>query len=129
MARSAEQKRIVGDHFHLQSEGAVGNDRADIPAANDAERLAEDLHAHELVLFPLAGAGGSIGFRDLSRQRQHQRNRVLRGGDRIAERRVHHDDAARSRGRNVDIVDADAGAADHLQILGVLEDFCRHLGG
>ena len=29
----------------------------------------------------------------------------------------------------VDIVDADAGAADHFQLLGVVEDFGRHLGG
>ena len=30
------------------------------------------------------------------------------------------------RGRNVDIVDADAGAADHLQVLRALEDLRRH---
>ena len=33
------------------------------------------------------------------------------------------------RGRDVDIVDADAGAADHLQLLRLLEDLRRHLGG
>ena len=123
------QERIVGDHLHLQAERAVGDDRADIAAADDAERLAEDLDAHELVLLPLAGAGRGVGFRDLPRQRQHQRDGVLGGGDRIAERRVHHDDAARGRRRNVDIVDADAGAADHLQVLGLLQDLRRHLGG
>ena len=53
---------------------------------------------------------------NLAGQRQHQRDGVLGGGDRIAERRVHHDDAARGGGGNVDIVDADAGAADHLQV-------------
>ena len=37
------------------------------------------------------------------------------GGDRIAERRVHHDDAALGGGRHVDIVDADAGPADDAQ--------------
>ena len=34
------QERIVGDHLHLQADGAVGDDRADIAAADDAERLA-----------------------------------------------------------------------------------------
>ena len=35
----------------------------------------------------------------------------------------------RGRRRDIDIVDADAGAADHLQVLGVLENLRRHLGG
>src|SRR5436190_1637055 len=42
---------------------------------------------------------------------------MLGGRDRIAERRVHHDDAFRGRGGNVDIVDANAGTADYLQVL------------
>ena len=96
---------------------AVGDDRADIAAADDAERLAGDLDAHEAVLLPLAGLGRGVGLRDLARQREHQRDGVFGGGDRIAERRVHHDDAARRRRRDVDIVDADAGAADHLEVL------------
>ena len=129
MARSCDRNGIVGDHLHLQADGAVGDDRADIAAADDAERLAEDLHAHEAVLLPLAGAGGGVGFRDLAGQRQHQRDGVLGGGDGIAEGRVHHDDALGGGGRDVDIVDADAGAADHLQVLGRCEDLRRHLGG
>ena len=60
-----------------------------------------------------------------ARQREHQRDRVLGGGDRIAERRVHHDDALGGRRRNVDVVDADAGAADHLQALRLLQDLRR----
>ena len=120
---------IVGDHLHLQPDGAVGDDRADIAAADDAQRLAENFHAQKFVLLPLAGAGRGVGFGDLPRQRQHQRDGVLGGGDRIAERRVHHDDAARGGGGNVDIVDADAGAADHFEAFCLLDNFCRHLGG
>ena len=48
--------------------------------------------------------------------REHQRNRVLGSRDRIAERRVHHNDAPARGGGNVDIVDADAGAANHFEI-------------
>ena len=40
--------------------------------------------------------------------------RVLGGGDGVAERRVHDDDALGGRRLDVDVVDADAGAADHL---------------
>jgi hypothetical protein len=69
-----------------------------------------------------------IGLRNFARQRQHQRNRMFGGRDRIAEGRVHHDDALGGRGRNLDIVDADAGAADHLQLLGLLDDLGGRLG-
>ena len=111
------EERIVGDHPHAQAERAVDHDRADIAGADHAERLAGDLDPHEAVLLPLAGLCRRIGLRNLPREREHQRDGVFGGGDRIAERRVHHDDALRGRGRDVDIVDADAGAADHLQAL------------
>ena len=122
------QIRIVGDHFHLQADGAVGDDRADIAAADDAERLGENLDAQKFVLFPFAGARRGVGFGNLARQRQHQGDGVLGGGDRIAERRVHHDDAAGGRRRNVDVVDADAGAADHLQAFRLLQHFGGDFG-
>ena len=122
------QERIVGDHLHLQADGAVGDDRADIAAADDAQRLAENLDAEEFVLLPFAGTGRGIGFGNLPRQRQHQRDGVLGGGDRIAERRVHHDDAARGRGGNIDIVDADAGAADDFQAIGLFQKLGGDLG-
>ncbi len=108
---------------------AVGDDRADIAAADDAQRLAGDLDAHEAVLLPLAGLGGGVGLRNLPRQREHQRDGVLGGGDRIAERRVHHDHALGGGGRDVDVVDADAGAADHLEVLGLLQELGGDLGG
>ena len=66
---------------------------------------------------------------DLARQREHHRDGVLGGGDRIAERRVHHDDALGGRGRDVDVVDADAGAADDLQLRRLLQQLLGDLGG
>ena len=42
----------------------VGDDRADIAAADDAERLAGDLDAHEAVLLPLAGLRRGVGLRE-----------------------------------------------------------------
>ncbi len=123
------QERIVGDHLHAQAERAVGDDGADVAAADDAQRLAGDFHAHEAVLFPLAGLRGRVGLRDLARQREHHGDGVFGGRDRIAERRVHHDDALRRCRGNIDIVDADAGAADHLEMRRLLENFRRDLGG
>ena len=94
----------------------VADDRADIAAADDAERLAGDLDAHEAVLLPLAGLRRGVGLGQLAGHGEHHGDGVLGGGDRIAERRVHHDDAAPRGGGNIDIVDADAGAADDLEI-------------
>ena len=107
---------------------ARGDDRADVAAADDAERLAGQLDAHEAVLFPFARLGRGVGRRDLAGEREHQRDGMLGGGDRIAEGRVHHDDAARRRGGNVDVVDADAGAADDLQLRRALEQLGGDLG-
>ena len=66
------------------------------------------------VLLPLAGLGGGVGGGDLAGQGEHHGDGVLGGGDRVAERRVHHHDARGGGGRDVDVVDADAGAADDL---------------
>ncbi len=65
------QEGIEGDDLHLEAQGPVGNDRADVAAADDAERLGKQLDAHEAVLLPLAGARRSIGFGDLPGQRHH----------------------------------------------------------
>ena len=52
---------------------------------------------------------------DFAGEREQHRDGMLGGGDRIAERRVHDDDAARRGGGHVDRVDADPGAADDLE--------------
>ena len=57
------QERIVGDHLHPQAERPVGDDRADIAGADQAERLAGQLDPHEAVLLPFAGLGRGIGGR------------------------------------------------------------------
>jgi hypothetical protein len=54
---------------------------------------------------------------------------MLGSGDRIAERCVHHDDATRGGGRNLDIVDADAGAANDLELGCLLQQLGCRLGG
>jgi hypothetical protein len=115
-ARSFDRNGSIGEHMHLQARWRLRDDRADIAAADHAERLAGDLDAHELRLLPLAGLGRGVGFGQLAGDGEHHRDGVFGGGDRVAEGRVHHDDAAARGGRNVDIVDADAGAADHLEI-------------
>ena len=120
--------RVVGDDAHAQADGAVGDDRADIAAANQAERLAGQFHAHEAVLFPLAGFGGGAGFWDLAGEGEHHGDGVLGGGDGVAVRGVHHHDAGGGGGFDVNIVHTDAGPADHLEVAGGVEQFARDLG-
>ena len=53
-----------------------------------------------------------VRLRDVASLREQQRQRVLGGGQHVRLRRVHHHHAA-TRGRlDVDVVEADAGAAD-----------------
>src|SRR5581483_9957302 len=59
----------------------------------------------------------------------HQRDGVLGGGDGVAVGRVHDDHALGGGGLDVDVVDADAGAAHHLEAVGGSKHLLRHLGG
>ena len=119
---------VEGEHVHLEALGALGDELADAAEADHAERLAVELGALELG--PLPGAAGErgVGPRDVAAEGEHQRQGVLGGGDRVRFGRVGDDDAAAGRGGDVDVVDAGAGAADHLEALGPLDQLRRHLG-
>ena len=123
------QERVEPDHLHLQPLRPVGDDRPDIAAADDAQRLAGDLGPHEARLFPFAGLGRFVRRRNLPCQREDHADGVLRRGDRVAEGRIHHHHAARRGGRNIDIVDPDAGPPDNLEIWRGRQNIRRHLGG
>ena len=87
-----------------------------LPQPMMPKRLAGEFDAHEAVLFPLAGVGRGVRGGDFAGEREHQRDRVFGRRDRVAVRRVHDDDAAGGGGVDVDVVDADAGAADDFQM-------------
>ena len=123
------QERVAGDHLHLQAAAPFGDVRPDVAAPDDPQHLAGQLHAHEAGFLPFPGLGAQVGGGNLPGEREHQRNGVLGGGDRIAERRVHHQHALRGRRGDIDIVDADAGPADDLQPCRRIEDFAGHAGG
>ena len=118
--------RIVADDVHIEGKRALGDARADAPHADDAERLAAQLDADILLAVPLALLHRLVGDGDVTAHREHHRHRVLRRRDRIAARRIDDDDAARRRRRHVDVVDADAGAADDLELRRLVDDVLRH---
>jgi hypothetical protein len=66
---------------------------------------------------------------NLACEREHHRDRMFGGGDAVAEGRVHHDDALLRRRRDVDVIDADPGAADDLQVGRGGEDVGGDFGG
>ena len=123
------QEGVITQHMHLQPDGALADDAADIAATDHAERLAGDLGAHEFRLLPLAGLGRGIGGGKLAGDGEHHGDRVLGSGDRVAEGRVHDDDTATRSGRDIDIVDADTGATDDLEVGRGGNQLFRRLGG
>ena len=72
---------------------------------------------------------GSARLRNGARHRKHQRDRVLRDRNGIAARRIHHQHAGGGGGRQIHVVDAHAGAADHAQLRRLLQHVRRHLHG
>ena len=62
-----------------------------------------------------------VGLRDVARERDDQADRLLGGGDDGRVGRVRDDDPAPGGGVDVDVVDPDPGAADHLQAVGLLD--------
>src|ERR1043166_4578831 len=48
------------------------------------------------------------------------------GGDRVAVRRVHHNDTTNGRGGNVDVVNAHSGTADDAQSVGGVKQIRGH---
>ena len=123
------EEGIVGHNLHLKPTRAVAHDAADVTRADNAKSFAGQFNTHELGLFPFAGMGGFAGFWDLTRNGEHHRNRMLGGGDHVAERRVHDDHALLGRGVFVDIVSPDPGAADDFEVVSSGEDCRCHFRG
>ena len=121
-------ERIMDQDPHPERRRAAGDFAPDPPVAEDAEGLAEELHAEEPPALPLPGLHRAIGGRNRARERQHERERVLGGGDRVPARRVHHQHAAPGGRLHVHVVDPGAGACDHLELGAGLDHLAGDLG-
>ena len=119
---------VEGDHVHLEALGAFGDELADPAEADHAERLPVQLGALEAGPLPAAVDQRGLGLGDVAEEREGEREGVLGGGDRVRLRRVGDDDPAAGRRRDVDVVDPGAGAADHLEALGALDQLGGQLG-
>jgi hypothetical protein len=116
-----EVELVVGDDFHFEGEGALGDGLADAAEADDAEGFASELGAHEGVAVPLAGTEGGVGGGDFAGEGAHEGEGVLGGGDGVGVGGVHDEDAGLGGGFDIDVVDTDAGAGDGFEFAGVGE--------
>ncbi len=110
---------VVGDDTHVESGKARGDERTDATEADDADRLLEEFGSREGAALP--GACGERGVRggNAAGEAQDVADRELGGGDDVGGRRIDDHDAG-SRGRlDVDVVEADSGTGDDLELRGV----------
>ena len=108
---------------------AIGDDPANIAESNDAEGFVADFDAGKFTAIPTPRFDGGVSCGDVASQGHQHRDGVLGGGHTVALRAVHHDDAAAGGGIEIDVVHADAGAADHAERGGLIDHFARDAGG
>jgi hypothetical protein len=115
----------------MSAEGAepLRHELTNFAEADDADGLVENFHTDELGPLPLPALQRCVGEGNAPGDGKQQSDRMLRGADDIRLRRVDHHHTGVGRGFDVDVVKADAGACDHLQLAGCRDRFGVHLGG
>ena len=119
---------VVGDHLHAHGLGNPGDVGSDLAETDHPQSLLVELVADVFLAVPLAGPHAAMGLRNVPREGQHHRQSVLRCSDGVALRRVHHQHTPLGGGRHINVVDADAGAADDLEATRRRDHRCSHLG-
>ena len=119
---------VVVDHPHADGLGQGGELAADIAIADDAERLAADLEAALGRLVPGAGMRGGGAWRDAAHQHDDLADGEFGDAAGVGERRVEHRDSEGGCRTQVDLVGADAEAADRHQRAGAAEHALGKLG-
>ena len=74
-------ERVEGEHAHAEAPRALGDELADAPEAEDAERLLVQLDAGVFRAIPFAFVQRLVRLGDVAGEREQQRQRVLGGGD------------------------------------------------
>ncbi len=115
-ARVGRDVRVVADDAHAERAQPLGDQRADASEADDADGLLEQLGAGVGTALPLPGGQRRVGVRDVPGKAEDVADRELGGRDDVRRRGVHDHDAGRRRGLDVDVVEADTGARDDLQL-------------
>jgi hypothetical protein len=114
-------ERVVCDDAHPKPCRPAGDLLPDAAEAEHAESLVGQLDAAVGLALPSPLLERRVGLRNVTGQGDEQADRVLRGRDDGRFRCVRDDDAASRGGVDVDVVDPDPRAADHLQSVGALD--------
>ena len=120
-------ERVEREQRDVPRAQARGHARADLAEADQPHGLALELRADELRALPFPGLQRSLCLGDLAQEREEDRDRVLRRGDDVPGRSVDDEDAALGGGLDVHVVEADARAPDHAQLLPRGEELAVHL--
>jgi len=118
---------VVRDDLHSEGQGAACDLGADASEADDAQALAVEFSAHELLARPLASLHAGVGLGEAPGQGEDHRQGEFAGRDGVSAGGVHHQDAAAGGGLEVNVVHARPGPSDDLEALGALEEFGRDL--
>ena len=121
-------ERVVANQPHAEALGPSGDFGTYPPQSGDTQCLVANLDAHESATPPLAALDGAMGLGDVPGKSQHQGDGVLGGGDRVARRGVDDGDTGAGGRLKVDVVHADPGPGDDLQLLARADDLRRNLG-
>ena len=117
---------VIAEHDHLERLQPFGDFPADLAEADDPECFAVDFRPHVLLAVPLAAAQGTVGLRDMAGEGQQHRDSQFGSRKRVAFGAVDDEDAPIGRRLDIDIVHADSGPPDDLQVGGSGNDVCRH---
>ena len=110
----AGNKRIERNDIHCQCLGSLGDFDPDATQSNQTQHLVAHFHAHKLVAIPTPLAHRGICHWNVSRQRQHHGDGVLRRGNGIGRRRVDDQDPLPGSRLQVDIVGSHTGPPNDL---------------
>ena len=120
--------RIVGHYTHPESDAAPAQFSPDSAHADDAKCFVVKLDSFKIFSVPFSAMHDRVGLRNLSRNTKQQGECMFCGGNGIAARRVEHNNATLCRRLDIDVIYANAGAADHAQLRAGIQDISSDFG-
>jgi hypothetical protein len=109
--------RVVGDQRHAEGRQPLGDEHADAPEPHDAHGLLEQLDTGVLAALPLPAAQRRVGGRDVPAAGQQQPIASSAALTMLEVGAFTTMTPACVGGRNVDVVQADTGPGDDLELL------------
>src|SRR5947209_19940055 len=103
----------MSNNLHAEGPGAFRDFEPNLPQCDNSESLAAKFRALQRLLFPLASMHEFVGARDETSHAQHEPDCDFGDGDRVRPWRVHHCDPLTGCRLQLDVVHANASAADY----------------